>query len=373
VQASEALNQKAYMLFYKRVVPELAEDQRKLNGHATENGRPKFDINAKSPFKVNGNIAEIPAINAVKNPVAAVNGERLERGAVVQQPVGNNILNDLLTSSMNGVVKATKTNGYSYSRPAEVNGTNGFHAENGKKEEEKVGEAEMNGHKNGNHEKKEKMTKKQKIRRLTERIVKLKQSSKESKKKPLKLKKLIRRRKALRKIVKAKSLVKNNKATPDESEVSSVKATKPEFSTVLASLDEPLKIEKATSFADSEKTGNVLKALKAAAATSTLLTWKDQESSLLVKDSKKKDQISGVKRQRYDDDLDGIEVDSDEYNEEFDKPVNDCFNSFLCLKALVLKFFFVIFLASTREKVKVSVGAETSRERLSQIHARSRR
>jgi len=194
---------------------------------------------------------------------------------------------------------------------------------------------------------------KQKIRRLTERIVKLKQSSNESKKKPLKLKKLIRRRKALRKIVKAKILVKNNKTTPDELEVSSLKATKPEFSKVLASLDEPLKIEKAKSFADSEKTGNVLKALKAAAATSTLLTWKDQESSLLVKDSKKKDQITGVKRQRYDDDLDGIEVDSDEYNEEFDKPVNDCFNSFLCLKALVVEFFSIIFFSKYAKKVKV--------------------
>jgi len=377
VQASEALSQRAYMLFYKRVMPEINTEEHlsKLNGHSSEilNLKPNFDINAKSPLKVNG--TETKGLqNRIKNQIPDDDGERLDRVREAQKPVGNNILNNMLTSSTNGV-KVTKTNGYSYSKPTEVKSENGFHEkeieldnkvreakekwtkmhenglengyikgnesgnrlENGHTNENRPenGHANAkkleNGHTNGNrledgHENEiengvvKKLTKKQKIRRLTEKILQLKQS----KKKPIKLKKLIRRRKSLRKLIKAKSRQsKENKTIPDLSEINKMKlATKPEFTQVTASLAEPLKIEKAKSFADSESNGNVLKALKQAAATSTLLTWDEQESNLLVKENKKKDKNLEMNRQRYDDDLDGIEVDSDEYNEEFDKPVS---------------------------------------------------
>ena len=98
-------------------------------------------------------------------------------------------------------------------------------------------------------------------------------------------------------------------------------ATKAVFTNVKALMDEPLKIEKATSFADNnDKAKNALKLLKENTRTSNLKTWGEEDSELLVKPKKVQ---QPVKRSFNNDDgdLDGISVDSDEYNDDFDKPV----------------------------------------------------
>lgn len=142
-------------------------------------------------------------------------------------------------------------------------------------------------------------------------------SPKKFTKKEVKLKKLIKQRKTLRKLIKKKKLSKQDKSTKENL----IKATIPKFTAVNAELEKPLKIEKAKAFGEDSTEHNVLKGLKAAAKVSSLKTWNEDDSSLLIPIGKKQKPMS-IKRDRDYDDLNGIEVDSDEYNEEFDKPVN---------------------------------------------------
>ena len=95
-------------------------------------------------------------------------------------------------------------------------------------------------------------------------------------KKQLRLKKLVRRRKTLRKLVaKNKKKSATNSVKTDNLKTIPAKATKPVFTKVTALMDQPLSSDVCESTGVEKQ--NVLKALKQAAATSSLMTWDEKE------------------------------------------------------------------------------------------------
>lgn len=222
------------------------------------------------------------------------------------------------------------TNGFSTKQ------TNGIHTENGlngKHKEE--GDVKSNGDhisvgkQNGSNALKEtKLGPKKKLKRLNEKILALKASlkdqTKKSPKKELRLQKFLKRRKTLRKLIKKKGdskkakLLKAQEALAEGADAK--QATRPVFTNVSAEMDKPLIIEKFKAFADESadsKTLNVLKSLKHATTVSAVKTWDEKDSSLLVVERKGP---TPAKKRQYSDE-DDVNMDSDEYNEDFDKPV----------------------------------------------------
>ena len=173
-----------------------------------------------------------------------------------------------------------------------------------------------------------KLSRKKKLKCLNEKILALKASlgepTKKSAKKELRLRKFLKRRKALRKLIKKKTGGKRKakslgKAEQEDGAEDAKQAIRPFFTNVSAEMDKPLNIDKYKAFADdNDSKSNVLKSLKHATTVSSIKTWDEKDSSLLVVQRKGP---TPAKRQYSDDD--DVHLDSDEYNEDFDKPVFD--------------------------------------------------
>ena len=343
MQPSEALSQKAYILFYTKHSPPSAQNS---------NGLPmKTAIDSSDTHKsslTNGN-SKPKILNET-----LTNGEKINRPIV-----SNNFLNDVVTQQ-NKILLAKpaglELNGkhtYEYSSKSTnlVNGNllNGSIEDKLKlneiKPKEDQTEKEIKSTDmaiNGDETKpKPKLSCKKKLKNLIQKIKKLKISLKTTdengklyKKRTLRLKKFIKRKKILKKRLTSKSLKKQ------EANDSVKPAKLPVFSKLNADLKNPLSIDKSQS--QSQQTV-ALDELKAEATTSSLRTWNNEESSLLVCAAKK----TKLKREHNDDDDENMSVlDSDEYNEEFDKPVTWIKKHFVLILLLMIYFYVIKFILS---------------------------